>query len=315
MLQLVEWLTLVTTLPSRNTAARMRLWRAVKALGAATLRDGVYLLPAREATSAALRALADEVRAADGSAEVLHIAADAAQDESFRQLFDRGTEYGALIAATHEATTDDKTLRRLTRELTQLAAADYFPGAAQDQARQALDDLAARLAPGEPRPAGGEIRRLASADFCGRTWATRKQLWVDRMASAWLIRRFIDREAKFLWLATPADCPADALGFDFDGAAFTHIAATGNAPERVSFEVLAASFGLDADPALARIGAIVHCLDLVNEGGAAVAEAAGIEAVLAGLRAAAPNDDQLLDAAGRVFDGLYKNYQQEGNDA
>ncbi len=86
MIELVEWLTLVTTLPARNTAARMRLWRAIKALGCATLRDGVYLLPAREDTDAALRALADEVRAADGSAEVLHIAADGAQDDAFRQL-------------------------------------------------------------------------------------------------------------------------------------------------------------------------------------------------------------------------------------
>ncbi|MDP2794583.1 MAG: chromate resistance protein [Sulfurisoma sp.] len=305
MLQLVEWLTLVTTLPSANTAARMRLWRAVKALGAATLRDGVYLLPAREATGETLRALADEVRAAGGSAEVLHIAADAAQDESFRQLFDRGAEYGALIAATREATADEKTLRRLTREFAQLVASDYFPDAARDQARQALTELAARLAPGEPRTAPGEIRRLASADFLGRTWATRKNLWVDRMASAWLIRRFIDRKAKFLWLDTPADCPPDALGFDFDGAAFTHVATV---PERVSFEVLAASFGLEADPALAKIGAIVHCLDV---GGAPVAEAAGIEALLAGLRAAAADDDQLLKEASRVFDGLYNNYRQE----
>ena len=305
MLQLVEWLTLVTTLPSRNTAARMRLWRAVKALGAATLRDGVYLLPAREAAGAALRALAEDVRAAGGGAEVLHVAADATQDQAFRQLFDRGADYGALLAASHETTADEKTLRRLTRELTQLAAIDYFPGTEQEQARQALAELATRLAPGEPRTAPGNIRRLASADFSGRTWATRRKLWVDRMASAWLIRRFIDRKAKFLWLDDPKKCPKAALGFDFDGAAFTHI---GGTPERVTFEVLAASFGLDANPALAKIGAIVHCLDV---GGAPVAEAAGIEAVLAGLRADASDDDKLLKEAGRVFDGLYNNYRQE----
>jgi hypothetical protein len=301
MLQLVEWLTLVTTLPSANTAARMRLWRAVKALGAATLRDGVYLLPARETPGEALHALAEDVRAAGGSAEVLHIAADAAQDEAFRQLFERGTEYAALIAATHEAA-DEKALRRLTRELAQLAAIDYFPGPAQEQARQALAEVATRLAPGEPRTAPGKIRRLASADFSGRTWATRKKLWVDRMASAWLIRRFIDRKAKFLWLDDPKKCPKSALGFDFDGAAFTHVGG------HVTFEVLMASFGLDADPALAKIGAIVHCLDV---GGAPVAEAAGIEAVLAGLRADAADDDKLLKAAGRIFDGLYNNYKQE----
>ncbi|MDP1957210.1 MAG: chromate resistance protein, partial [Rhodocyclaceae bacterium] len=141
----------------------------------------------------------------------------------------------------------------------------------------------------------------------GRTWATRKNIWVDRMASAWLIRRFIDPRANFLWLETPADCPPDAQGFDFDHAKFTHVAPSNHAPELVSFEVLAASFGLDADPAIARIGAIVHYLDV---GGAPLAEASGIEAVLAGLRAGASDDDARLTAAGRVLDGLYTNYQQ-----
>lgn len=128
------------------------------------------------------------------------------------------------------------------------------------------------------------------------------------MASAWLIRRFIDRKARFLWLDSPKKCPKSALGFDLDGAAFTHIGS------RVSFEVLAASFGLESDPGIARIGAIVHCLDV---GGVPVREAAGIEAVLGGLRAAAANrgnDDGLLADAGRVFDGLYGNYTQEKPD-
>jgi hypothetical protein len=305
MIELVEWLTLVTTLPARNTAARMRLWRAIKALGCSTLRDGVYLLPAREDTDASLRGLADEVRAAEGSAEVLHVAANGAQDTNFRQLFDRSANYGALIAAIRAATIDEKTLRRLTREFTALAATDYFPSAAQVQTRQALAELSARLSPDEPLAAAGKISRLASADFLGRTWATRKNLWVDRMASAWLIRRFIDPRATFLWLDKPADCPPDALGFDFDDATFSHVATT---PELVTFEVLATSFSLDTDPALTHIATIVHCLDV---GGAAVAEAAGIEAVLSGLRATAPNDDQLFTEASRVFDGLYKNYQQE----
>jgi hypothetical protein len=303
MPQLVEWIALVTTLPSRNTAARMRLWRALKVLGAATLRDGVYLLPAREAAGEALRALADEVRGADGSAEVLRIAADGAQAESFRRLFDRGDDYARLMEAIGAAVAvaDPKAAHALRREFKAIAATDHFPGEARAQAEAALAELAA-VAGGEPRAAHQKIRRLAGADFSGRTWATRKHLWVDRMASAWLIRRFIDRKAKFLWLDDPKKCPKGALGFDFDGAAFTHV------DGRVTFEVLAASFGLETDPALAKIGAIVHCLDV---GGVPVAEAAGIEAVLAGLRAAAGDDEKLLKEAGRVFDGLYNNYRQE----
>lgn len=298
-----DWLTLVSTLPARNTAVRMRLWRAIKTLGCAALRDGVYLLPLNAQTDEALRVLATEVRAAGGSAEVLRIVADATQQASFQRLFDRSEDYGRLLAGIRAALNnpDPKAAHALRREFNAIAATDHFPGDARRQVEAALAELTA-LASGEPRPGHGAICRLASADFQGRTWATRQNLWVDRMASAWLIRRFIDKKAKFLWLDNPKKCPKSALGFDFDGATFTHV------NDRVSFEVLAISFGLDTDPALARIAAIVHCLDV---GGAPVAEAAGIEAVLAGLRTAAPNDDKRLAEAARVFDSLYNNYTQE----
>ena len=281
----------------------MRIWRALRALGCATLRDGVYLLPESPDHAAALGRVADEVRAVQGTAELYRLGGrDERQQAEIVALFDRGTDYAALLRAMASTGSGDaKALRSLRRDLAALVAIDYFPGEAQRQAQAALAALEA-AAGGEPMVAAGEIRRLASADFQGRTWATRKNLWVDRMASAWLIRRFIDRRAKFLWLDKPAKCPKTALGFDFDGAAFTHVGG------RVTFEVLAASFGLDADPALSKIAAIVHCLDV---GGVPVVEAAGIEAVLAGLRAASGDDDKLLTAAARVFDGLYQHYQQE----
>lgn len=298
-----DWLTLVSTLPARNTAARMRLWRAIKGLGCATLRDGVYLLPRNAGSAAALRSLAGEVRTAGGSAEVLHIVADPAQQTAFLALFDRSADYGRLLASIRAALNnpDPKAAHVLRREFNAIAATDHFPGDARRQVEAALAELTA-IASGEPRPGHGALRRLASADFQGRTWATRRNIWVDRMACGWLIRRFIDKKAKFLWLDNPKKCPKSALGFDFDGATFTHV------DNKVSFEVLAISFGLDTHPALARIAAIVHCLDV---GGAPVAEAAGIEAVLAGLRAAIPGDDKRLAEAGRVFDSLYINYQQE----
>ena len=299
----MDFLALFVSLPTRQTAGRMRIWRALRALGCATLRDGVYLLPESPDHAAALGRVADEVRAVQGTAELYRLGGrDERQQAEIVALFDRGTDYAALLRAMASTGSGDaKALRSLRRDLAALVAIDYFPGEAQRQAQAALAALEA-AAGGEPMVAAGEIRRLASADFQGRTWATRKNLWVDRMASAWLIRRFIDRRAKFLWLDKPAKCPKTALGFDFDGAAFTHVGG------RVTFEVLAASFGLDADPALSKIAAIVHCLDV---GGVPVVEAAGIEAVLAGLRAASGDDDKLLTAAARVFDGLYQHYQQE----
>lgn len=303
------WLLLITTLSTKNATARMRLWRAIKAHGCATLRDGAYLLPAQARTEHALARLAADTTEAGGSAHLLQMTSrDAAQEAAFRKLFDRSGDYRALLDAIAAVPKREaaamKALKGLRREFEAIAATDYFPGEARRQAEAALQAREA-AATGEPASIAGRVRRLAGTDFQGRTWATRKHLWVDRMASAWLIRRFIDRKAKFLWLDDPKRCPKKALGFDFDGAAFTHV------DGRVTFEVLAASFGLAADPAVARIAQIVHCLDV---GGVPVAEAAGIEAVLAGLRAAPANngnDDKLLTEASRVFDGLYNNYRQE----
>lgn len=299
----MEFLALFASLPTRQSAGRMRIWRALRALGCATLRNGVSLLPASEGHAAVLEQIAGEVRAVQGTADLYRLGGrDEQHDEELRALFDRGTDYARLLAAIAAVNPpDEQAVRGLRRELDALIAIDYFPGEARRQAEAAMSALAAATG-GEPAAISRKIRRLAGGDFQGRTWATRKHLWVDRMASAWLIRRFIDRKAKFLWLDNPRKCPKQALGFDFDHATFTHVGG------RVTFEVLAASFGLEVDRALARIAAIVHCLDV---GGVPVAEAAGIEAVLAGLRAAAVDDDRLLADASRVFDSLYANFQQE----
>jgi hypothetical protein len=145
---------------------------------------------------------------------------------------------------------------------------------------------------------------LNPKDYQGRLWATRERPWIDRLASAWLVRRFIDPEARFIWLATPADCPSDALGFDFDGAPFTHVGA------KVTFETLLASFGLANDAALQRLGGLVHYLDA---GGLPVAEAAGLETLIRGMRQRLADDDALLAEAGKVFDSFYLAFS--GNDA
>ena len=165
--------------------------------------------------------------------------------------------------------------------------------------RQAFD---ARFSKGEPHPAPGEIARLDATKFHGKRWATRARPWVDRMASAWLIARFIDTQARFVWLQDPSKAPKGVLSFDYDGARFTHVGTEG--AERVTFEVLMASFGLDADPHLGAIAQVVHYLDA---GGIPVAQAAGLEAVLGGLREMHADDDALIQATDAVFDALYAN--------
>ena len=308
------WLLLSATLPGRSGTPRVRLWRGVRDLGAVALRDGVYLLPDNAAARTGFARLAAEVAESGGEALVLDLAAQpttAVQDALVRR-FDRMPEFATIVAAArdlHErldlASESEvrRVLRGLQRDLAAMEGIDFFPGDAREQARVAVSALATainrRFSPAEPSAGGGAVRSLAKGDFQGRRWATRKHLWVDRVASAWLIRRFIDPTARFLWLDSPADCPADVLGFDYDGAAFSHVG------EKVTFEVLLASFGLDADPGLTRLGQLVHYLDA---GGLPVAEAAGFEAMLAGLRAAAPDDDALLAAATPLLDALYRSY-------
>jgi hypothetical protein len=307
------WWLLVVSLPTQAATARMRIWRALKGLGCAALRDGAYLLPGGPDRHEALRELAEDCLREGGTAWLMAVQPGSPDDEAaYRILFDRSAELAELRKAWKEAGRGLAKLapaelvrlqRRLQRDYEAVKAIDYFPGDSSAETEAAWIELNRRLqglaSPGEPHEAAGDLPQLDRAAYRGRTWATRRRLWVDRVACAWLIRRFIDPDARFVWLAQPGDCPPEALGFDFDGATFTHVG------ERVSFETLLASFGLDADPALARLGAMVHQLDV---GGEPVPEAAGFEAVLAGARERLPDDDALLREVGTVLDSLYAHF-------
>lgn len=314
-----SWLILVVSLPTHNSAGRMRVWRAVKALGCGVLRDGAYLLPYRAGFRQTLQAQADDVKAGGGSAHVLVLDSEnAEQQKTFEALFDRSADYAKLIEGVRQMSALDfpqedaeelqKRLNRLRKDFEVVVMMDFFPGAAREQAAVALEDLEhavnERFAPDEPHAVQRRIRRLPAKDYQGQLWATRQRPWIDRLASAWLIHRFIDPEARFSWLASPQDCPAEALGFDFDGAAFTHVGA------KVTFEVLQASFGLAQDAALNRIAALVHYLDV---GGIPVPEAAGLETLIGGMRERWSSDDELLAEAEKIFDAFYQAFS--GNDA
>jgi hypothetical protein len=311
------WLLLVISLPTSSATGRMRIWRALKSLGCVALRDGAYLLPSGPGRPESLRELSHECLREGGSAWLMTVTPVVPDDDlAYRQLFDRSEQYAELRRSWQKESLDLRSLsttevprlkRRLQKELDTLRATDFFPSEASVMAEAAWVELSKRidalLSPDEPHESDDPISALDPADYQGRTWATRRHLWVDRVASAWLIKRFIDAKPRFVWLDKPSDCPRKALGFDFDGARFSHVG------DRVTFEVLIASFGLEEDPALARLAALVHALDL---GGESVPEAAGFEAILTGARDRVVDDDALLVEMSLVLDSLYMHFQNDG---
>lgn len=307
------WLALIVSLPSASATTRMRIWRAVKALGCVALRDGAYLLPAQAEQATQLQTLADEALQEGGQAWLLQVQPrDLAEQTAFQALFDRVADYTPWLEELAQArqtlsglaaTELQRLHRRHARVYEAIRKIDFFPGEtsirAEAQWRDFANAIEAVQSPGEPHATAGHIARRDRMQYQGRLWATRRHLWVDRVASAWLIQRFIDPHARFLWLDSPADCPPDALGFDFDGATFSHVG------ERVTFEVLLMSFGLEGDRGLSRLGAMVHALDV---GGATTPEASGFEAILAGARKRRPDDDALLADIGGVLDSLHAHF-------
>lgn len=315
-MELTRWFALILSLPTQKAAARMRVWRALKAAGCGTLRDGVYVLPAGTSAEEALLKVAEIVIGVRGTAHVVELVSRSeSQTMQIRALFDRSQDYAALVKTIHQAIRRSgtpspallrRTLQQIRRKFAVLRAIDFFPGAARDQTEAALADLdmmvQQRVSPDEPQAAQRALQRLDKREYQHCTWATRRRPWVDRLASAWLICRFIDPHARFVWLDHPKHCPATAIGFDFDGAAFTHVG------QRVTFEVLLASFALENDPALRRIGNLVHLLDI---GGIPVPEAKGIEAILRGAKEQFADDHRFLVHACSVFDSLYQTYRKE----
>lgn len=313
-----NWLTLVLSLPGRAGTPRMRIWRALKSAGVGILRDGVYVLPQCPDHQEIFDKQAKDARTLSGSAYILQHTSDSntVNDDDFRALFDRAADY--QIWNKRAATLnncfkqmDEPMARReealLRRDLDAIISIDFFSGQHKSDCIDAMQDLSGHLnqhfSPHEPTAARGEIEVKKSGEFRKRIWATRANLWVDRVASAWLIKRHIDPGAKFLWLAKPADCPTNAVGFDFDGATFSHI------DRLVTFEVLVKSFQLDSDTALRRIGEMVHYLDV---GGISVAESAGFLALISGAKNRSANDDGFARYAYGLLDNLYAAYSAAG---
>jgi hypothetical protein len=312
----MPWLILTATLPTSPSGLRVRVWRTLKTIGCAPLREGVYVLPAAAPTAKEFWAIEQVIRDGGAEAHMLEVTArDEAQEATFRALFDRSEQYADFTQSLKDARKGiggrieaelRKTVRTLEQQLQAILALDFFAGEPAATAKASLETLRTeverRLSPGEPAAAAGDVPRLDVEAYQGRTWATRTRAWVDRLATAWLVLRFVDRSPAFLWLADVGQCPKSALGYDFDGATFTHVG------DKVSFEVVAASFGLDGDPALQRLGQLVHFIDI---GGIPVDEAPGVEMLVRGFQTLHADDDALLAATLPMFDTLYAALRQQ----
>jgi hypothetical protein len=234
-------------------------------------------------------------------------ATSAAQQAGFAALFDRSARYEALIKTVDslrisfghsDPSAISRVLHKQRREFDAISALDFFPTDAKERAHKALVE-----AEGEVRkllfPSQGKAAIDMSQAMRGRVWATRKPLWADRLACAWLIRRFVDPEATIACLEKGEPAPREAIGFAYEGAPFA------NTRQGVTYEDLLSRFDLARNGALAKIGRIVHYLEIHD---APVAEAAGVQTLLQGAMRRSPNESQLLLEAEKAFDLLYEGY-------
>ncbi len=304
----VRWLVIVAQLPTEDPASRMRVLRTLESLGAAVIREGAYVLPGTPANRQSLESLADYIGRTAGTAHVLDVAAASpAQARFFTSLFDRSARYDNLIKTVESLSAGyghsdpaaiSRVLHKQRREFEAIAALDFFPAAVRERARQALanGDEAVRklLFPVQSQAAFKDKESLAR-----RTWVTRKPLWADRLACAWLIRRFVDPEATLAWLDKGEPPAKDAIGFGFDGAHFA------NRGTKVTYEEMLSRLDLARNAALGKIGNIVHFLEVR---GTPVPEALGVQTLLQGAVRRSAGENELLAEAEKTFDLLYEAY-------
>jgi len=304
------WLLTITQLPTEDPASRMRVLRTLESLGAAVMREGVFLLPDTPANRQSLHTLTEYIVKVAGSAYLLHVdAVTPAQQDDFRKLFDRSARYENLIKTVEslrvgfghsDPSAISRVVHKQRREFESIAALDFFPTASRARAQEALT-----AADAEVRkllfPAQAPAALAPGEALLGRTWVTRKPLWADRLASAWLIRRFVDPEATLTWLEKTQSLPDNAISFGFEGAHFA------NNETRVTYEEMIHRLDLAKNAALVKIGSIVHYLEVR---GAPVAEAAGVQTLLQGAQRRSTSDAELLAEAEKTFDLLYEAYYQ-----
>ncbi|WP_245841905.1 chromate resistance protein ChrB domain-containing protein [Sphingomonas lenta] len=303
-----DWLLLIPQLPAKPAYLRVRVWRRLQAMGAAPLKNAVHALPARDDTRALFEELRGEITAGGGEALILEARlVEGMGDAELRAVFDaaRDADYEELareartVAEAEYVSSAD--VRRLRKRLDEIAAIDFF-GAHGRQAAEAAITQAEGRAGRHPDVSGPGAPELTRAELKGRTWVTRRHVHVDRIASAWLIRRFIDPSPSFKFVDGKGYVPEpDELRFDMADAEFTH------EDDRCTFETLVFRTGLNADRALVALAEIVHDLDIADDKFGRP-EAAGIAALVNGICAGTDDDVERIAQGSGALDGFYAHF-------
>ena len=301
----MPWLALTYSLPSAAASSRrVAVWRRLRALGAVSPTGSLYLLPESDENQEALDWLAQEIETGGGEALVLRI--ERFDGEAERRVIEmsrtaRDEDYQKIAAEAEPAgkTGLRERLERLRRRLAEVTRIDFFQAPGRTAAIGALSRLEAALGHGES--AGREVPAADLERYRGRRWVTRPRPHVDRLACAWLIRRFVDPQAEIRYGESPEK---GEVSFDMRNAELGH---RGN---RCTFETMLAAFGLEEDPALAALAEIVHEIDL-RDGASARPEVPGVDAALRGWSAAGWPDAELERHGVALFEGLYLGLVQE----
>jgi hypothetical protein len=321
ILRAPPWLLLIHQLPAKPAYARVKVWRRLQALGAVTVKGAVYALPANGETREDFAWLAKEIVESGGEAIVCEAGlVDGLSDRELQALFDaaRDEDYQRIAAEAREVASrlgDDlpdnalaeiaSQTARLRKQLDAVIAIDFFGADEREPAEGLVSGIEARLQQEDKavaeRTDAGPGAANAPAGLKGRVWVTRQGVQIDRIASAWLIRRFVDDGARFKFVPGTgyAALPGE-LRFDMFEGEYTHRG------DRCTFEVLLGEACLD-DPALAAIGEIIHDIDL-KDGKYGREEAAGIRNLISGVASAHNDDNQRLERGAAVFDDLYRYF-------
>jgi hypothetical protein len=317
------WLLLIHQIPPKPSYLRVKIWRRLQRLGAVAIKNSVYALPKTDQTQEDFQWVLREVIEGGGDGTLCEARlVDGITDDQVEELFQaaRSADYGQIADEVRRLTKKlptkgqlnedraqiDVELARLKRRLDEAIAIDFFGAPGREAAAGLVSGLEARIRGSKTVPSsesGNKIRE----NLRGKTWVTRKGIHVDRMATAWFVRRFIDPNAKIKFVPAKGYAPlADEVRFDMFEAEFTHEG------DCCSMEVLLARTGI-RDPGLVRIAEIVHDIDL-KDSKFQREETSGIARLIDGIAMSHKDDEVRLARAAAMFDDLYENFRRKLRD-